>query len=64
MYTYTISNFFRFLQAISYREFSQLVYETLGRTLRIPLPACVYQSILTKFREKSDVFTGFDEDIE
>ena len=55
--------FFRFLQAISYREFSQMVYGILGR-LRIPLPACVYQAIRTKFRENSNVFTGFDEDIE
>ena len=26
--------------------------------------ACVYQSTQTKFTENSDVFTGFDEDID
>ena len=55
--------FFKFLWAISYREFSQMVYGALGR-LRIPLPACVYQAIKTKFRENSNVFTGSDEDID
>jgi hypothetical protein len=49
------------LQSISYREFSQLVYGALGR-LRIPLPGCVYQSIRTKFRENSVIFTGFEDD--
>ena len=46
--------FFRFLRAISYRDWNFLNLST----------ACVYQSTRTKFRENSDVFTGFDEDID
>ena len=46
--------FFRFLQPISYRDWSFLNLST----------PCVYQSTRAKFRENLDVFTGFDEDID
>ena len=46
--------FYVYLQAISYRDWSFLNLST----------ACVYQSTRTKFRGNSDVFTGFDEDID
>ena len=53
--------FFRFLRSIAYREFTQLVYGTLGK-VRIPLPACVYHAIRTTFITNRDEFKGFEDD--
>ncbi|XP_046855950.1 uncharacterized protein LOC124449052 [Xenia sp. Carnegie-2017] len=41
----------RYLRSVAYREFTQLVHGYLGRK-RIPLPACAYHSIRTRFPGK------------
>ena len=49
-----------------YREFIHLVYGRLGKN-RIPLPACAYHAIRSKFptKEKNGNCVGFvDEDME
>ena len=38
----------------------QLVYGISGR-LQIPLPACAYNAIRTKFPSHGETFTGYDE---
>ncbi|XP_065054820.1 uncharacterized protein LOC135683487 [Rhopilema esculentum] len=49
----------RFLRAIVYRQFTRLVYGLLGNK-RIPLPACAYHTIRTKFKTDEE-FCGFDD---
>ena len=50
---------YRYLRSVAYREFTQLVHGYLGRK-RIPLPACAYHSITTRFPGKD--FQGYDDD--
>lgn len=50
------------MRSVAYREFSQFVHGRIGRN-RIPLPACTYTKIRTKFQPKgNDAFTGFQDD--
>ena len=58
--------FHRFMRSVAYREFIHLVYGRVGKN-RIPLPACAYHAIRSKFlsKEKGDDFVGFvHEDME
>ena len=51
---------------MAYREFIHLVYGRVGKN-RIPLPACAYHAIRSKFqkKEKNENFVDFvDEDME
>ena len=53
----------RFLRSVAYREFIHLVYDRVGK-MRIPLPACAYHAIRTKFQPKDNKehFVGFQDD--
>ena len=54
------------MRSVGYREFIHLVYGRVGKN-RIPLPACAYHAIRSKFltKEKGEDFVGFvDEDME
>jgi hypothetical protein len=52
---------YRYLRAVSYREFTYLVYGYLGQR-RYPLPACAYHAIRKKFLEDKDsTCTGYDD---
>jgi hypothetical protein len=46
-----------------YREFIHLVYDCVGKN-RIPLPACAYHAIRSKFqpKEKGEHFIGFQDE--
>ena len=56
--------FFSFLRSVAYREFIRMVYGILGNR-RVPLPACAYHEIRTKFPATTDEsFTGFEMDEE
>lgn len=48
----------------SYRECTQLIHGYLGRGKRIPLPACAYHSIRSKFgvEDDDDDYTGYEDD--
>lgn len=50
---------FRYLRSVAYREFTQLVHGYLGNK-RIPLPACAYHAIRTRFVGKD--FQGYDDE--
>ena len=51
------------MRSVAYREFIHLVYDHLGG-MRIPLPACAYHAIRTKYpaKEKNESFVGFQDD--
>ncbi|XP_046840966.1 uncharacterized protein LOC124435062 [Xenia sp. Carnegie-2017] len=49
----------RYLRSVAYREFTQLVHGYLGNK-RIPLPACAYHAIRTRFVGKD--FQGYDDE--
>ena len=49
----------RFLRAVAYREFTRFVHGKLG-TKRLPLPACAYHAIRSKFLE--DNLVGFEDE--
>ena len=51
----------KFLRSVSYREFTSLVYGTIGKR-RVPLPACAYHAIRNKFKENY-IFTGYVDDV-
>ena len=52
---------YRYLRAVSYREFTYLVYGYLGQQ-RYPLPACAYHAIRKKFLEDKDSkCSGYDD---
>ena len=52
------------MRSLAYREFIYMVYGCVGKT-RIPLPACAYDAIRSKFqtKEKSDDFVGFVDEV-
>ena len=49
----------RFLRTVSYRQYIQLVYGTVGHK-RIPLPTCSYHAVRKTFFEED--FHGHDEE--
>ena len=54
------------MRSVAYREFIHLVYDHVGKN-RIPLPACAYHAIRSKFQPKDsgERFIGFqDEDMD
>ena len=54
------------MRSVAYREFIHLVYDHVGKNNRIPLSACAYHAIRSKFQPKDngDSFAGFQEDID
>ena len=51
----------RYYRSVAYRQYIQLVYDCLGKR-RIPLPACAYYAVRSKFGGKD--FQGYDDDEE
>ena len=56
---------YRFMRSVAYRKFIHLVYDQVGKN-RIPLPACAYHAIRSKFQPKdsNEHFVGFQEEEE
>eukprot|EP00795_Rhopilema_esculentum_P015952 gene15952-7282_t len=51
----------KFLRALAFRAFTGLVYGKLGAR-RVPLPACAYHAIRTKFVVQCNTATGYADD--
>ena len=67
MFAYSYANFFypyRFLRSVAYRQFVRLVWEYVGKSNRLPLPCCVYNSIRSAFPTAEEHYHGYEEEDE
>ena len=52
----------RFLESVSYRKFSSLLWDFADHLERYPLPCCSYKAVRTAFPSENGQYHGFEDD--